>query len=137
MLLGGPWYFTEIYKQNPSIELGWFLFPADYEKFMRRLTPYQAYKARLEQKDAQLNALKMQIQPQVVTLKQELDHIREYFTIISIRYNGLYHLEIMAADEELKLYIPKLILQPMVENAVKHGLRSRKGPGRVMEWIFI
>lgn len=66
-----------------------------------------------------------------VTLEEELRNIREYFHIVSIRYDGLYELEIDVPPSCVRLRILKLILQPIVENAVKHGLRPRKGEGKV------
>ena len=35
------------------------------------------------------------------------------------------------SDEDAQLYIPKLLLQPVVENAIRHGLREKKGEGTV------
>lgn len=133
----------------------------------------QVYKASIAQKDAELNALKMQIRPHYlyntldvirmkaiehgenqvaelleslsgqlryltdnkkdqVTLREELNNIKGYFFIIAVRYERLYELEIQVQDADLTLLIPKLVLQPIVENAVRHGLRARKGTGKVM-----
>lgn len=132
----------------------------------------QVYKASIAKKDAELKALKMQIQPHYlyntldvirmkaiehdefqvaelleslsrqlryltnneddfVKLEDELKNIKEYFVIVSVRYNSLYELDINVNEEDLNLMVPKLILQPIVENSVKYGLRGKKGPGRV------
>lgn len=66
-----------------------------------------------------------------VALEEELENIREYFHIVSTRYENLYELEIDVPPDCLGMRVLKLILQPVVENAVKHGLRPKKGEGKV------
>lgn len=66
-----------------------------------------------------------------VTLEEELENIREYFYIVRVRYENLYDLEIHVPPECLRLKVLKLILQPIVENAVKHGLRPKKEEGTI------
>ena len=66
-----------------------------------------------------------------VTLKEELENIREYFYIVKVRYENLYDLEMDVPADCLHLKVLKLILQPAIENAVKHGLRPKKGAGKV------
>ena len=67
----------------------------------------------------------------MVTLGTELENIREYFKLLRIRYERRFSLEIDVPDELAELYIVKLSLQPVVENAVKHGLLKRAGDGIV------
>ena len=133
----------------------------------------EVYVAEICQRDAELNALKMQIQPHYlyntldvirmsaleegsgktarlieslshqlryvigghrerVTLRQELDNLQEYGVLITARYEGRIAINIEAADSDLELLVPKLLLQPFVENAVKHGLRDRPEGGSVL-----
>lgn len=66
-----------------------------------------------------------------VTLQDELVHIGYYLEIYKRRFPNQYELEIEADDEVRQLKVPKLILQPIVENAVKHGLRQKEGMGRI------
>lgn len=66
-----------------------------------------------------------------VTLKEEIKNIQDYFYIIRIRYENRLDLELDINNGCLDLCIPKLILQPIVENAVKHGLRPKAGKGKV------
>lgn len=66
-----------------------------------------------------------------VTLEEELQNIQEYFFIVSTRYENRYELEIDVPISCIHLHILKLILQPIVENAVKHGLKPKKGEGKV------
>ncbi len=145
-----------------------------FNKMVERLTDYinQMYVAQICQKDAELNALKMQIQPHYlynsldvirmtaldqgdyktaelleslakqlryvmgsqadrVLLKEEMDSIREYFVLMKARYEDRISLMIYMADEDGMLVIPKLLLQPIVENAIRHGLRDKRGRGAV------
>ena len=145
-----------------------------FNKMVERLNDYinQVYVARICQKDAELNALKMQIQPHYlyntldvirmtalekndetsaelleclahqlryvmgehtdcIVLQDELQALREYFVIMKVRYEGRIGLSIQVSDEDTQLYIPKLLLQPVVENAIRHGLREKDGEGTV------
>ncbi len=69
----------------------------------------------------------------MVLLRQELDYIRQYAAIIHCRFMGRIDVEIEAAEELLDVRIPKLLLQPLVENSIFHGLErcSRKGTVKV------
>lgn len=62
----------------------------------------------------------------MVTLQAELDSVRNYFKIIKIRYENRFSLEVDVPEELLELKVPQLILQPVVENAVKHGLKPKE-----------
>lgn len=66
-----------------------------------------------------------------VTLEEELENIREYFYIVKVRYENRYSLEMDVPTSCLHLKVLKLILQPIIENAVKHGLRPKKTSGKV------
>ncbi|MBR5490710.1 MAG: sensor histidine kinase [Oscillospiraceae bacterium] len=133
----------------------------------------EVYVAQICQRDAELNALKMQIQPhflyntldiirmsalehedaktaklieslsgqlryisdnhkEMVTLKEELDSLAEYAFLMETRYEGRINLKTEVADSLLRLYIPKLLLQPFVENAVKHGLKTKSDGGTIL-----
>ncbi|HBN55813.1 MAG TPA: hypothetical protein DD414_03475, partial [Lachnospiraceae bacterium] len=64
-----------------------------------------------------------------VTLAEELDYIRAYMEIYRKRFPGKYTLLIHMEEEVQDNIIPKLTLQPVVENAVKHGMSKKNGPG--------
>ena len=66
-----------------------------------------------------------------IVLRDELQALREYFVIMKVRYEGRIRLSIQVSDEDAQLYIPKLLLQPVVENAIRHGLREKNGEGTV------
>lgn len=78
----------------------------------------------------------------MVTLQTELDHIRAYVNIESARFQGKLQV-IYELDDGKALRIPPLILQPIVENALKHGLYPKKKGGtvkissQVMEQKFV
>ena len=46
---------------------------------------------------------------------------------MNVRYEGRIQLNIQVSDEDSELYILKMLLQPVVENAIKHGLREKNG----------
>ena len=69
---------------------------------------------------------------QEVPLERELTNIMDYFTIIRVRYKGRISVIVNIADEDRKIYVPKLLLQPLVENAIKHGLKEKEGNGHVI-----
>lgn len=56
------------------------------------------------------------------TVRDELDALRHYLTLQQIRYNFEFDVRIDADDEVLDYPIPRFILQPLVENALYHGL---------------
>ncbi|MBO9597252.1 MAG: sensor histidine kinase [Cohnella sp.] len=61
-----------------------------------------------------------------VRLKDELAHIANYVSIANVRFDDRIRLEVDVADEMLEQEILKMTLQPIVENAVKHGLRNKE-----------
>lgn len=64
------------------------------------------------------------------TLQQELDQMRHYMTIIENRLEGRVSTEIHIDPEWLDVVLPKMTLQPIIENAVKYGLEPlREQPG--------
>lgn len=67
----------------------------------------------------------------IVTVEDEINYIREYATIIEYRFMGKIEVDI---DADVDLYpnkVIKLMLQPLVENAVFHGLEQKMGDGGV------
>ena len=66
-----------------------------------------------------------------ISLKDEIDHVRQYLFIQKQRYGGKLQYEI----DELSAYdnyqIPKLILQPLVENAIYHGIKEMNRQGMI------
>jgi two-component system sensor histidine kinase YesM len=67
----------------------------------------------------------------LVTVRQELDNLRNYMIIQKVRYYNRIRLEIQADEDTLDERIPKLILQPLVENAIFHGLAWKEESGTI------
>ncbi|SIR40587.1 sensor histidine kinase [Paenibacillus sp. RU4T] len=65
----------------------------------------------------------------LVTLGEELEQIRDYLTIITIRLEGRVSVNMEVPPEYLSVPLPKMTLQPIIENAVKHGLEPLGGEG--------
>jgi two-component system sensor histidine kinase YesM len=63
------------------------------------------------------------------TLGEELEQIRHYLTIIEARLEDRLTADIEVAPEWLDVQLPKMTLQPIIENAVKHGLEPSYNPG--------
>lgn len=66
-----------------------------------------------------------------ITVNQELDHVRNYLTIQKIRYADILDYTIEADDVLFDLQILKLVLQPLVENAIYHGIKNKRGRGHI------
>lgn len=61
---------------------------------------------------------------EVVTLQDEIDHVRDYISIQSIRFEDLFTFHLRIPENMKHLKVLKLILQPIVENAFSHGLQN-------------
>ena len=68
---------------------------------------------------------------QEVRLRQELDFLRRYLDIEQMRFSDRLTVELDADAKLLDAYVPNLILQPIVENAVRHGLGKLARGGRI------
>jgi LytS/YehU family sensor histidine kinase len=66
-----------------------------------------------------------------VTLGEEIGFLERYLEIEQARFGGRLSYEVMVPEQALAARVPTLILQPLVENAVHHGISARAGPGRV------
>ena len=64
----------------------------------------------------------------VVTLSAELESVRRYLEIERMRFQDRLRVEVTADPEALSLPVPSLVLQPLVENAIRHGAAAREGP---------
>lgn len=65
----------------------------------------------------------------VITLAEEEQHIRSYLEIQQMRYRDLMEYKIDIPDEMKNFILPKLTLQPLVENALYHGIKIRRRKG--------
>jgi len=67
----------------------------------------------------------------LVTLKEELDQISHYLTIIEARSDGRIQVEFLVDEHWKQTLLPKMTLQPIIENAVIHGLTQREEAGMI------
>jgi len=66
-----------------------------------------------------------------VTLREELESIDEYLDIESVRFGPQLNVEKEISVETLDIIVPSMLLQPLVENSIKHGLSRKVGGGRI------
>jgi LytS/YehU family sensor histidine kinase len=66
-----------------------------------------------------------------IPLREELEILEIYLDIQRTRFEDRLTTTVSADPEVLDLMVPRLILQPLVENAVRHGISRRTGPGRI------
>ncbi len=66
-----------------------------------------------------------------VTLGEELDHVERYLRLERARFRDGLQVRIDVPDETLGAVVPAMSVQPLVENAVRHGVERRAGTGRV------
>lgn len=68
---------------------------------------------------------------QQVTLQEELEFLRCYLEIERVRFHDRLTVTMEIEPETLEARVPNLILQPIVENAIRHGIVSRIAPGQI------
>lgn len=71
-----------------------------------------------------------------VRIIDEINCIKDYIVIISVRFSNRLTTSFEIESNLQNLFIPKMILQPIVENAVFHGLEPKKGPGHISVKVF-
>lgn len=68
----------------------------------------------------------LNIDEDFVKLDKEIEHAKNYLDIQKIRYDNKFTYEFIKKIETSSLYVPKLILQPIIENAIYHGIREKQ-----------
>lgn len=68
----------------------------------------------------------LSINQDFIMLSKELDHVKNYMDIQKIRYDDKFEYILNIDKNTLDIVVPKLILQPIVENAIYHGIRPKK-----------
>ena len=67
----------------------------------------------------------------IITVREEMQHARSYLEIQQMRYQDILRYEIVVAEELMDCLIPKITIQPLVENALYHGIKNKRGLGTI------
>ena len=67
----------------------------------------------------------------IISVKEELLHVRSYLEIQQMRYQDIMKYEISVPEELGRYMIPKITIQPLVENALYHGIKNKRGTGKI------
>lgn len=73
----------------------------------------------------------------IISVKDELEHAKNYLTIQNIRYKDRFEYYIEYEEETLELATIKLIIQPLIENAIYHGMEFMSGDGEILVKAYI
>lgn len=71
-----------------------------------------------------------------VTLENEVENIKDYLSLLSVRFGDMIEYEFDLDQSGLDVKIPPLTLQPLVENAYMHGLSNRESKGHLMVQVI-
>lgn len=66
---------------------------------------------------------------EVITLREEVEIVRHYLSIQQVRYPGVFEVQYDIDPDCEQVIIPKLVLQPLVENSLYHGIRAKSSSG--------
>lgn len=66
-----------------------------------------------------------------ITMREEVENLRRYFSIQKVRYCDKLDVEIIAPESVMDIYLPKLLIQPIAENAIVHGIEEKIDRGSV------
>ncbi|THF76743.1 cache domain-containing sensor histidine kinase [Cohnella fermenti] len=72
-----------------------------------------------------------------VCAKEEIDYLRDYFSIQKFRYSDKFVVHYSMEEEVEELMIPKMLLQPIAENALLHGIAPLKTQGAIHIKLFV
>ena len=67
----------------------------------------------------------------IISIKEEIQHVRSYLGIQQMRYQDILEYEIDVPEEFYQNTIPKITVQPLVENALYHGIKNKRGKGKI------
>ncbi|HOV37855.1 MAG TPA: sensor histidine kinase [Spirochaetales bacterium] len=81
---------------------------------------------------ARLFRLSISKNKEIIDIASEVEHVRNYLTIQKIRYKDKMDYRIEVPDEIKRYKTVKIILQPLVENAIYHGIKNKEGTGLII-----
>lgn len=68
---------------------------------------------------------------EVIFVSEDISHVTSYLKIQQMRYQDILQYDIDVAKDVLRASIPKITIQPIVENALYHGIKNKRGGGRI------
>ena len=68
---------------------------------------------------------------EIITVRMELKHVESYLMIQKTRYEDKLNYSIQVEEQLMSCRVIKLILQPLVENAIYHGIKEKRGQGQI------
>jgi two-component system sensor histidine kinase YesM len=80
---------------------------------------------------AKLFRLSLSKGDEIIPIRNEIEHIKSYLTIQKMRYKDKLDFEIQVDDHILSYKTIKIILQPLVENSIYHGIKNKDGVGLI------
>lgn len=75
--------------------------------------------------------LSLETEEEIIPVRLEIEHAKRYLEIQQIRYNNKFIVEWDISRDVLEEKIIKITLQPLLENAIYHGIKPKIGPGRI------
>lgn len=84
--------------------------------------------------DALTNLFRISISKgeEIIPYLEEIKHVESYLFVQKVRYEDKLEYEIFWDEKLKKCKVLKLIIQPLVENALYHGIKRKKGPGKIL-----
>ena len=78
----------------------------------------------------------LEVETPYATIQQEIVHLKNFMYIMNVRMNHSIEMEIHIDNELLDYAIPRLSIQPLVENSIQHGLKNKRGRKRIAVGAF-
>ena len=88
------------------------------------------------QKVAQFYRYNMKKSQETVTIGAEIEMVDSYIYILNVRFAGDIHYEKKVDESLLSVEMPGMILQPIVENCVNHGIREMGDKGKILLSVY-
>ncbi len=71
-----------------------------------------------------------------ITIRKEIEHVQHYLKIQMVRYSDRFKVEFDVQEDVLECKVVKLILQPLIENAIYHGIKLKGEKGKIYVKIY-